>query len=243
MRLGFCLLFLWFGLLARAASPALTWDTLEKNYAAKPGEIESVVPFTVTNRSAKPVQMRAASTSCHCTRVVFPRDPWVLAPGATETLLVSTDLRGRRGGLTKTVYVDTSAGEEMLQVHIEIPPPPAVQREMNLQVAQADRQAVLRGDCASCHVAPAVGKKGADLFAAACLVCHGAATRATMVPDLFKPTVTRDAAYWRKWIREPGEKTLMPDFAREHGGPLDDEQIESLVAFLVASLPKEPVAN
>ncbi len=229
---------------SRAASPRpLVWDALEKSYAAKPGETEAVLRFTVTNRSDDAVTVRGAATSCHCTQVEFPRQPWVLAPGATDTLIVHSDLRSRRGGLHKTIYLDTTAGEEILSVHVDVPPPPAIQREMNLQAAQVDRQAVLRGDCASCHVTPAIGKKGAELFAAACLVCHGASPRATMVPDLMAPTVKRDAAYWNQMIREGRENSLMPAFSQAHGGPLDDGQIDSLVAYLVANLPVEPVAK
>ncbi len=233
------------GIVAAGAKepPALEWDAVEKSYTSGRGETEAVIPFTVMNRSAQPVEMRSAATSCHCTSVEFPREPWVLAPGASDTLHVRVDLRSRRGGLNKTIYLETSAGEEILLVHVQIPPPPAVQREMNREFAQADRQAVLRGDCATCHVAPAAGKHGAELFAAMCLVCHGASPRAEMVPDLMKPTVHRDAAYWTKWIREGGPKTLMPAFARENGGPLDRDQVESLVAFLTASLPAGPVAN
>lgn len=226
----------------RAETRALAWDAVEKRYAASAGQVEAEIPFTVTNRSGRPVEIREASTSCRCTEVVFPQRPWTLAPGATDTLRVRVDLRGRRGSLTKTIYVDTSEGEELLRVFLEVPLPPAVQREMNQFVAQGDRQAVLRGDCATCHVAPAAGKKGGDLFGAACLVCHGAAHRASMVPDLMQPTVARDAAYWEKWIREGGEG-MMPAWSKAHGGPLDDEQIKSLVEFLVANLPTQPVVK
>jgi len=145
--------------------------------------------------------------------------------------------------LTKTIYVQTSVGEQSLLVHVQVPTPPALQREMNTMLAQADRQAVLRGDCASCHVAPTVGKTGAELFAAACLICHGAEHRATMVPDLKVPTVHRDAAFWSEWIRHGKEGTLMPAFAKNEGGSLDDEQIDSLVAYALANLPTEPAAQ
>lgn len=245
MRIAVVALWLaWSVIAVRAdAERALVWDALEKAYDAKPGEAESVIAFTVTNRSKQTVEVRSAVASCRCTNVVFPRTPWLIAPGASDTLVVHTDLRSRRGGLHKTIYLDTTAGEEILSVNIKVPPPPAMQREMNLQVAQADRQAVLHGDCATCHVTPALGKHGADLFAAACLICHGAGHRAEMVPDLFKPTTTRDAAYWNKWIRERGDKVLMPDWDQAHGGPLDEKQIESLVAFLTANLPSQPAAN
>jgi mono/diheme cytochrome c family protein len=222
---------------------ALVWDAFEKSYAAKPGEEEAAFTFIATNKSDHPVRIVRTATSCHCTAAVQPRDPWIIEPGASDELRVLVDLRSRRGGLTKTIYVETSDGEDMLLVHVQVPPPPAVQREMNMMMAQADRQAVLRGDCATCHVAPTVGKKGAELFATACLICHAAAHRATMVPDLMKPATARDAAFWQKWIREGGEGTMMPAFAKAHGGPLDDGQIESLVEYLVTNLPTEPVKD
>lgn len=219
----------------------LTWDAFEKSYVAKPGEEEAKFTFTATNKSDHPIRIVRTATSCHCTAAVQPRDPWIIEPGTSDELSVLVDLRSRRGGLTKTIYVETSDGEEMLLVHVQVPPPPAIQREMNMMLAQADRQAVLRGDCATCHVAPTVGKHGAELFTAACLICHGAVHRASMVPDLMQPKTARDAAYWEKWVREGGEGTLMPAFAKEHGGPLDDEQIKSLVDYLTTNLPKEPV--
>jgi hypothetical protein len=48
--------------------------------------------------------------------------------------------------------------------------------------------------------------------------------------------VVRDAAYWEKWIREGGEGTLMPAFAKAQGGPLDDAQVSSLVRYLTEHL-------
>ncbi len=223
------------------AHAALTWDALEKRYEAKPGETETEFLFVATNEGAAAVEIKSVATSCSCTAGVMARQPWVIAPGANETLRVTVDLRSRRGGLTKTVYVDTSEGEQLLLVHVQVPPPPAVQREMNLMLAQTDRQAVLKGDCARCHVEPTVGKLGAELFAAACQICHGAEHRATMVPDLARPKVARDAVYWEHWIRHGAEGTLMPAFAQAQGGPLDETQVASLVKYLVEHLPAGPV--
>lgn len=221
----------------------LEWDALEKHHVAEAGEEDASFSFSVTNRSSDPVEIRSMATSCSCTVAAPPRKPWLIAPGSTEMLEVTVDLRNRRGGLTKTIYVETSEGEQTLLVHVQIPPPPAVRREMNLITAQADRQAVLRGDCASCHVKPTIGKKGAELFQTACAICHSAEHRASMVPDLAVAKVPRDAAYWEKWIREGGEGTLMPAFAKEHGGSLDDEQIASLIGYLVEHLPTQTAAK
>jgi mono/diheme cytochrome c family protein len=63
-----------------------------------------------------------------------------------------------------------------------------------------------------------------------------------MIPDLRAMSEPRDAAYWRASITDGIDGTLMPAFAKEKGGILSDEQIESLVKFLVET-PLEPAAT
>ena len=106
-------------------------------------------------------------------------------------------------------------------------------RGKNIQLAQADRQAVFKGDCAACHSDYAEAQFGHDLYLGACAICHDAEQRASMVPDLREAGVQRDAAHWRQHITDGIDGTLMPAFAIEKGGILSDEQIESLVKFLV----------
>jgi mono/diheme cytochrome c family protein len=228
------------GIAVAARAGVLTWDAEEKTYEAKMGEETARVTFVATNRTSEPVTIVNIATSCHCTAAKPPRDPWVIAPGQSDPLEVMVDLRSRRGELTKTVYVITNHDEESLLLHVTIPRTPAVQREMNLDVAFADPQAVLHGDCATCHVTPTIGKKGAELFATACLICHGAKHRASFVPDLAVATEHRDAAYWDDRIRNGKEGTLMPAFAMAKGGPFNDKQIESLVSYLVAHFAADP---
>ncbi len=237
-------LFLFALLPALWAEHPIVWDAMEKTYDATGGESEITIEFTFRNTSDQPVEIRNIATSCHCTVVRPHPNPWVIAPGASDKIETIVDVRSRRGGLSKRIWVGTSAGEQMLRVHVNLPPPPAGRREMNLKLAQADRQAVLRGDCASCHVTPALGKTGQDLFVAACVICHtDEIHRANMVPDLHVATVHRDEAYWRKWISEGAPGTLMPAFAKEHGGFLEREEIDALVAHLLATLPTEPVSK
>jgi cytochrome c553 len=248
-RLLFVLLFslasiaLWAAVVKPSSVEGLEWDAVEKSYSATVDDTEAIFTFTVTNRTQQPVEIRSTATSCHCTVATAPRKPWILDPGASDTLSVRVDLLSRRGGLTKTIYVDTSIGEEVLVVHVKIPPSRTVIREMNAMAAMENRQAILKGDCASCHVTPAIGKMGAELFTTACQICHGSPVRASMVPDLAVATVKRDAAYWDKWIRLGGEGTMMPAFSKAHDGSLDDDQIKSLVEYLTKTLPSEPATN
>jgi len=225
------------------ADHPIVWDTMEITHDAQPDEREVTVTFNFRNASDQPVEIHNIVTSCHCTVVRPHPNPWVIPPGASEKLEAVVDVRSRRGGLSKRIYVGSSAGEQKLVVHVNVPVPPAAKREMNLQLAQLDRQVVLTGDCASCHVTPALGKTGQDLFAAACLICHTDDThRATFVPDLHVARVRRDAEYWRKWISDGAPGTLMPGFAKEHGGFLERDEIDALVAHLLATLPTEPVS-
>lgn len=243
--------FLAFALVAAAvavgatSTPAhpLVWDATEKTLDAKPGDGVAQFSFTVTNHADHAVTIAAVRPSCHCTVVGMPSTPWKLAPGASGSMDVVVDLRGKEGSVTKTLEVDSTEGLQTLFVTVNIPVPDELRREENQRLAQANRQAVFRGDCATCHVAPIGTKTGAELFQAACTICHVAPRRASMVPDLLVARDHRDAAFWRKWIGEGKEQTLMPAFAQDHGGPLTPAQIESLVDFAVRNLPTEPPAK
>lgn len=221
----------------------LVWDAMEKTIEAKPGDAAADFAFTVTNKSAGAVTITEVNTSCGCTVVEMPRTPWKLAPGETGSIDVTVDFTGKEGRLTKSVFVDSAAGLQTLLVNVDIPVPDEAKRERNRQLAQANRQAVFGGECASCHTAKIGTKRGGDLFQAACAVCHLSPHRASMVPDLLVAREHRDAAFWRKWISEGRDGSLMPAFAPSRGGPLTDAQIASLVDFVLKQLPTEPRTN
>ena len=111
----------------------------------------------------------------------------------------------------------------------------------NMELAKADRQAVFKGDCRSCHVDKGVAKLGKELYDADCGICHDSHIRAAMVPDLRAPKTTRDQAYWVNWITYGRPGSMMPAFGEKDGGPLSKEQIDSLVAYLSKEFPQAPV--
>ena len=98
--------------------------------------------------------------------------------------------------------VITDHGFKTLTVRTDIQEPPAgamsaSDRARNLQLATTNRQAVLQGECASCHATPALTRMGAELYQTACSICHDSGHRTASVPDLkhlHKPTT---AEYWR----------------------------------------------
>ena len=200
--------------------------------------------FTVTNISDAPAAIESVRTSCGCTVAQLPPMPWTLKPGESGSFDIDMDIRGKRGSLTKSVYVATAGGMKTLYVRSIIPTQPAMndqRREMNLMLAKADRQAVFKGDCASCHAVPTRGKTGSALYEAACAICHDAAHRADMVPDLRMLQVETDYDYWHHWISNGREDSLMPAFSRKHGGPLSEAQIHSLAHWLSRNYPEETV--
>lgn len=225
----------------------LMWDAEIKEYQAKVGDTNANFVFNLTNSTSEEIVITQVRTSCGCTVASVPATPWKLAPGASGEIGVTVDLRGKRGLLAKTVSVySTAYAGKSLTVKVNIPEPaagPMGDRSRNLQIAAADRQAIFRGDCASCHAAPTTGKKGPELFAAACGICHEAEHRASMVPDLKQLNHSTDHTYWKVWTAQGKVGTLMPGFSKSLGGPLTDEQIESLANFLAENIPSRPTAT
>lgn len=217
------------------ARNGLAWDATLKEIAVPLGATNVTVGFHVTNISTAPIVINNVTATCGCSLVQVPAKPWTLAAGDSGEIKMVTDLRGKRGVLIKSVIVYSSVGIRVATAKVNIPEPARVDsRSLNLQAAQADRQAVFKGDCAKCHAEPAKGKQGKELFAAACAICHEASPRASMVPDLKALRKPTQADYWRQWITHGKVGTLMPGFSDKHGGPLTEGQVESLVEFLAA---------
>lgn len=193
--------------------------------------------FALKNRSDQPLTIQQVQTSCGCTSASGITLPLTVAPQKTISLPVQMNIVGKTGQVTKTVFVVTDQGNKTLLVTTIIPAFPIEsgtqlsRREANQQQASADRQAIFRDDCANCHVTPATGKMGRELYETACGICHEAQHRASMVPDL-TANKERTAAYWRELISLGRNGTLMPAFAKSHDGILDEKQIDSLVDYL-----------
>lgn len=222
----------------------LRWDSVEKEFHAQPGEVTAPFAFAVTNVSSTNVVINWVRPSCGCTVAKLPPTPWTLKPGEGGTIELSVDLRGKHGTLSKYVSVDSSMGQKFLMIKVHIPKQAVAQpgmdsRARNMQLAMADRQVVFRGDCAKCHAAPTIGKvKGEEIYQAACAICHDAPHRATMVPDLRALKNATGEEYWANWIANGKPGTLMPAFGRAHGGPLNEEQIKALAAFMFEKFPR-----
>jgi cytochrome c553 len=231
------------------SSTVIAWDADTKEYKAGLGEMSAPFTFNFTNVSSGEVAINSVNTSCGCTVAKLPPLPWKIAPGTNGVIPVTMNLAGKNGTVFKSVTVNTDQGYKALLVKVVIPPPPPppvvgpMDRQRNVELAKADRQAVFKGDCARCHVEPAKGKSGKELYVAACGICHEAEHRATMVADLHAIKLETNAEFWKTWIAHGKVGTLMPAFAQSDGGPLTDAQIISLVDYLVATIPSHATAQ
>jgi hypothetical protein len=219
----------------------MAYDSDHKETTIKEGEAEAHFIFNITNISRKDFTITSVIASCGCTTADVPPMPWTLAPHAKGQIPVTMNVLGHTGKSTKTITVTTLQGVKAFDVTANILPPPLetpnANREQNLALAKADRQAVFKGDCAKCHAEPVKGKFGQELYASACGICHDANPRATMVSDLRSLNHPTDEAFWKQWITNGKPDTLMPAFSQTQGGPLTSEQIDSLAKTLATAFP------
>jgi len=227
----------------------IAWDSIDKAVSVDYGTPNAAYAFNLTNVTMEPVTVMSVRTSCGCTTAQLPPMPWVIQAGSNGVLNINMNLAGKGGTVIKSVTFSTDKGTKNLLVRTTILPMQSAAgmtadaRTQNQMLALADRQGVFKGDCASCHAEPAKGKLGADLYTAVCGICHEAEHRASMVPDLKIAKQERNAEYWRNWITNGKQGTLMPAFAVSGGGILTEEQIASLVNHLLQAMPTKPAAT
>ncbi|MBC8095237.1 MAG: DUF1573 domain-containing protein [Akkermansiaceae bacterium] len=237
---------------ANPVDAILKWSAETREVTVTNGTVLTHFNFQLTNVSSEPIVINSVQASCGCTTAQLPAQPWTLVSGTNGEINVTMNLAGKMGLVTKTVTINTDKGSKILFVKSNILPPTAAQmasgdREVNQKLALADRQAVLRGDCAKCHSetkdASGHDKLDKELYASVCGVCHESEHRAAMVPNLRTLAQETNAEYWRNWITHGKPGTLMPAFSDKEGGILNEAQIESLVKYLTATIPARSQAN
>jgi mono/diheme cytochrome c family protein len=228
----------------RLADGVLAWDNTMKETNAPASASNAYFVFSFTNVSPGNVVILDVHTSCGCTTAQLPPRPWTLPAGTNGQIGVNVNFAGKSGTLLKTVTVTADKGTQTLMVKINILPPvmptlSEADRARGIEISKTDRQAVFRGDCATCHVKPGQGKYGKLLFDADCAICHEGEHRATMVPDLHAIKVPTNVEFWRMWITHGKPGSLMPAFSTAESGPLTDIQISSLANYLAAMIPSQ----
>lgn len=221
----------------------LVFDAETKEFKAKQGDSLATFSFHITNNSDVPVHITGVAASCGCTAAQLPPMPWVIQPHSNDVLNATMTLAGKPPGeVTKVLTINSTNGVKQVFVKSIIPKPETgteADRQKNMELAKADRQAIFKNDCAKCHVEKSKGLVGAPLYKEACGICHDSPARAQQVPDLHNLNHPTDAAFWKTITADGKPNTLMPAFSTEHGGPLSKEQIDSLVAYLTTDFAKE----
>jgi mono/diheme cytochrome c family protein len=217
----------------------LAWDGESKEINVSANAAVAGFVFNFTNVSSTPIVILNVRPSCGCTTAKLPPLPWTLAPGTNGQMITTVNLAGKSGTLYKSLNVYTDKGFKTLLLKITIlpfvmPKLSEAERALNVKIAAADRQAVFKGDCVTCHVQPGAGKYGQALYEADCAVCHEGVRRASMVPDLHALKTPANTEFWRTWIAHGKPGSLMPAFSTTDGGPLSDMQIASLAGYLGA---------
>src|SRR5438105_3477219 len=161
-----------FGSAIDEAAAGLVWTPVTNHVRAIHLLTNLVTDFKYSNSSSEAVTVFAVETSCHCTTPQVPKLPWTITAHAGGKMDVIVEVPGKWGLLQKTIQIRTDKDTNTLMLEVEIPEPDP--REKNRLAAFADRQAVFKGDCANCHVKPAVGLIGMALYERACGICHEA---------------------------------------------------------------------
>lgn len=146
-----------------------------------------------------------------------------LKPKEKGRINVFVDVRGKAGNITKTVQVftnDPKSPVTTLSVTMHV-------KDL-IHMKKEDAANIFSGECKGCHVEKGRGKKGFKLYSADCIMCHGIGKSASTILDMRKKP-KEDII---EAIRNGVEDTSMPGWDNKSGGPLSDDEIESLVDLI-----------
>ncbi len=224
----------------KLVTPALTVDL-----GLIPMEEHVGTDLPISNHGGQLLTIKKVSSSCGCTVAKLKSSS--LKAGASTMLHIEMDTRLKLGPIEKTIDIESNdpvhplvSVKVVAQVH-----PTEKQKTHSGMLKVADKLALFKGTCKTCHVDKGVGKTGQELFIADCGMCHGVDAKGGVSPSLLGLDYEKPAtlAYVRGMIAN-GSSTnpaMAPFSQKFHGGPLSEDQIDSLVNFLQyqASVAKE----
>jgi len=186
--------------------------------------------FTLTNAGKEPLKIHEAHSSCGCTVPDLKQNE--LKPGESTKLDIMVDTAMKQGPVTKTVEVSSNDPDSPV---VSLPIKMIVNNRHEGLTDDGRVKIFTDQKCTSCHVDKGVGLAGKDLFEADCAMCHGDDAKGAVGGALIFGDY--DDAKYEKHIRDTiafGSKThrSMPGFLDKEGGPLIQEQIDSLVVYL-----------
>lgn len=175
--------------------------------------------FTFENRGIADLLIKEVTTSCGCTAALVSSN--VIKPGETGQIKVSYDSQGRAGKVSRTITIVSNDPVEPIK---ELTITATVDSSMH--TAFKVNESLFSDKCGGCHFNPAIGKQGKELYNAVCAFCHG---RTASGIDKLK-VISGDKL--GNIIKNGIEGTEMPAWIKELNGPLDDNQINSLISYI-----------
>lgn len=227
-------------------APSLAIDSTTHDFGELLSDAKVEYRWPIRNEGNAVLEIINVFPSCGCTASLIETKG--IPPGGSGSLLVTFDATGQHGDVRKSIAVVTNDPERsrlLLTVLAKVLPPknPRVSKGHPATTGQS----YLVGDCATCHAAPAAGKRGEDLWNSVCAMCHGARGEGKLAPSLRNAEFLagREDRELHEAIAYGTTNPRMPGFSKLMGGPLDEAQIGSLVRVVRAfgsesSPPKSP---
>jgi cytochrome c5 len=187
--------------------------------------------FFLKNQGVDKVENLTIETSCGCTTALTPRK--FISSGKMMKVSIQSDLTGKRGIIYKEFVVNYKLKNIVKKKIITL----SFSVVANIKAHHAKKltDVLFNDKCGKCHATPAVGKKGKALFKAVCGFCHGkngggaSARGFTSVEYMknFNPKLAKNI------IEKGTTDESMPGFLNDHGGPLNAEQVDSLIQYFL----------
>ena len=146
-----------------------------------------------------------------------------LEPQGKGKISVSVDIHGKSGKIRKTVQVysnDPAAPVTVLSLMMQV-------KDMN-HSGKHTPQEIFSGQCRVCHVDKGRNKKGFELFAADCVMCHDFSKSASPLSEMSK----KPKQYLINAVKNGVNGSSMAAWATKNNGPLRDDEIGSLVELI-----------
>jgi mono/diheme cytochrome c family protein len=190
------------------------------------------VTYTDTNNSENDLIIQKTRTSCGCTILSYPKEP--IKSQESYNIQASIDTVYKTGKITKRIYVYFQDKIKPLEINVRgkvLPQPDS-------HISKKD-PGIFSQTCSACHANPGHGRTDFQLYLADCAVCHGIFRGGLSAPALLVDNILKlsDVSLANIIANGSADKN-MPAFSSEKGGPLNDDQIKSLLKLLKEELPK-----
>jgi mono/diheme cytochrome c family protein len=217
--------------------PIISVEERIQDIGQVPTDTKQQTFFLLYNIGGKHLRISEVETSCGCTVADISKK--VVAPGDFTRIKVELDTSIKMGKLRKKITVHSNDPKRPELVLFVLGDVFGKKMEGHAQITlkPKDKLVLFKGNCASCHVDLGRGKTGKALFLADCAMCHGSQALGNHSAGVSLLGGDYENEAFRKRIRGiiadgSPHSPQMPPFSKKNGGPLNDDEIDSLVSFL-----------